>query len=190
MSLRKACCKPRSVRYDRTDRRAHGGTPRSANAPVLAQPANNNSVDLKVNDFAFKQKSDRCPNRTARRDKIDFSLNPHVRHVSCIWALNKTRPYLTRNSLNSIAVNRVFFPTPPPAPGAPRELPQLYWQAPQLILPAGVRCTNFVPGTCEIPRQDQMRYSAEAVAKARECGVDAVQAAAAATDFLHCTSLT
>jgi hypothetical protein len=172
--IRKSCCSARFVRFDRTNRLAHGHTPRSADAPVLAQAPNTNSVNLKVNDFAFVQKNDLCPNRTARRDKIDFSLNPHVRHVSCIWPLNKKHQYLTRNSFNSLAVNRVFFPTPPPVPGAPRQLPELYWQAPQLILPAGVRCNNFT-GVCGLPPQDQQRYIALAVARARNRGEDITQ---------------
>jgi hypothetical protein len=173
MSARKCNCTPRHIQSNRVVCRTQSGrAPCNANAATLAKTVSKGQVGLKGFDQACPQRSDIRPNETAAdRNRLRPILNPHVRHASAFWPKDRERPARSETSLNNVAVKRVFFPKPPPAADAPRTLPDLYWQAPQLILPDGVRCSNFTQ-VCAIPREHQMRLLAEEVAKMRDNGID------------------
>ncbi len=145
------------------------GLPCGVNAATIAKPASKGNIGAKVDNFAFVQKNDRFPNETGIRNSIELSYNPRIRKASTYWARNKKHPSFTRTPLNSIAVNRAFFPCPPAPEGSPRQLPPAYYDAPAVILPANVRCSNFT-NQCVIPRQNQLQMIAVAVAKARDEG--------------------
>jgi len=139
------------------------------NAATLAKPASKGRTNLKVHDFSFKQRSDRRPNQVGLRSQLNLSYKPRIRHASYFWARNKQNPSLTKTSLNNIAVNRAYFPTPLTEPETSRQLPIAYYDAPAVILPEGVRCTNFA-GSCQIPFEDRQRMLAERIAKKRNAG--------------------
>ena len=163
-------CNFRQFRQTRQVQRVTGTSlPCGVNAATLAKPASRGSIGAKVDNFAFPQKNDRFPNETGLRSPIELSYNPRVRKASTFWARNKKNPSLTRTPLNSIAVNRAYFPRPAAPAGAPRTLPPAYYDAPAVILPANVRCSNFT-SNCVIPRQNQLQMIAEEVVKARDRG--------------------
>lgn len=150
------------------------GLPCGVNAATIAKPASKGNIGAKVDNFAFEQKNDRFPNETGLRNSIELSYNPRVRKASTFWARNKKNPSLTRTSLDSIAVNRAYFPRPQAPEGSPRTLPVAYYDAKAVILPANVRCSNFT-GACVVSRQTQLQLIAQEVLKARQRGEDIQQ---------------
>lgn len=182
MSGRKCNCTPRQFRTNRVVcKDAVSGLPCSVNAATLAKPASTGKTGIRGDDQICPSR----PYRSALRNQLNPQLSTRVRHASNYWAQNKKRPGLTQTSLNSIAVKRVFFPNPPKPEGAPRELPQLYWQAPQVIIPEGTRCGNF-GRNCVIPREHQMRLLAEEVAKMRNNNVELPRDCAPVLDYSLC----
>lgn len=161
-------CNFRQLRTNRTVcKNPASGLPCSVNASTVAKAPSTGKVGAKVEGIMI------CPQRPYRsaiRNRLNPTIKLHLRHASTLWAPDKQNPGRSQTSLNNIAVKRVFFPTPPPVEGAPRELPQLYWQAPQVIIPEGANCSNF--RNCTISRVDQMKYLAEEVAKMRNSGAD------------------
>lgn len=183
---RRCHCSHRQFRTNRRPQRTQrSGLPCSTNAATLAKAPSKSKSDLKVHDFAFEQRSDRRPNEAGLRNQRSPGYVPGLRHASHIWAHNKQNPSLTKTPLSSIAIARAYFPRPEPEEGAPRQLPIPYYDAPAVILPDGVRCSNFT-GACAIPAQDRRRMLAEAVAKKRNRGEPITTVSALDLDFSLC----
>jgi len=165
---------------------ARNGLPCSVNAATVAKAASTGNLGARVEGTICPQR----PYRSAIRNQLNPTIKPHLRHASVFWAQDKKHPGRSQTSLNNIAVKRVFFPTPEPVPGAPRELPQLYWQAPQVIIPEGASCGRF-GSNCTIPRADQMKYLASEVSKMRNSGVELPRNCAPVLDYsLQCSNTT
>jgi len=170
MSSQRCACSFRQFSHSRQVQRTTGSSlPCGVNAATLAKPASRGTIGAKVDNFAWPQKNDRFPNETGLRSPIELSYNPRIRKASTFWARNKKNPSFTRTPLDSIAVNRAYFPRPPVAEGSPRTLPTPYYDAPAVILLPNFGGANFTRNFF-FPREQQMQMIVEEVVKAGERG--------------------